>query len=68
MNKLVVKCVGCGVKKDFDHIPHDMPFCEHCGSPMIAERAEVGTTDKKRSLMVEDCWCNYSKGEWDEKD
>lgn len=41
MPSLTVKCVGCGKKKTFEgrDIPKEQPFCEACGSIMIAEQA-----------------------------
>jgi rRNA maturation endonuclease Nob1 len=38
-----VKCVGCGEKKEFknEELPADQPFCDVCGMPMIAEKAEL---------------------------
>ena len=37
--KITVKCVGCGHKKEVGKEQTEMPFCEICGSVMIAEKA-----------------------------
>ncbi len=46
---IVVKCVGCNNKKEYkdEEVPHQQPFCEYCGSPMIAERVELDTRKEK---------------------
>ena len=39
--KIKVKCVDCGNKKEVGKEQTEMPMCDKCGSPMIAESAEV---------------------------
>ena len=41
---VIARCVSCKKEKEvreFDVEPGDMPFCDHCGSVCIAERAEA---------------------------
>ena len=37
--KIKVKCVGCGFIKEVGEEQREMPMCEKCGSPMIAQEA-----------------------------
>ena len=41
---VIVKCISCGNKRDIGagEVPvGEMPFCDKCGSVMIAEKAEL---------------------------
>ena len=43
MVTVIVKCVGCGIKKEIkpDEISKDdVPMCEKCFMPMVAESAK----------------------------
>jgi hypothetical protein len=42
MITITVKCIGCGNKKtyEYENIPREQPFCDKCGSLMIAERSD----------------------------
>ena len=40
MNKVIVKCVGCGKKKEVG-AGEGQPFCDDCGMPMIAVEART---------------------------
>lgn len=39
--KISVKCVCCGFKKVVGEEQKDMPMCDKCFSPMVAEKAEA---------------------------
>jgi rRNA maturation endonuclease Nob1 len=53
--KILVKCIGCENKKEYqnENIPNQQPFCEFCGSPMIAERIEGNIKKKKKGKWRE---------------
>ena len=40
--KVIVKCVSCGTKKEIgvgEVAPDDVPMCDKCFMPMVAEKA-----------------------------
>ena len=42
---VVAKCVGCGKRREIkagEIAANDMPMCEACYMPMVAERAKRG--------------------------
>lgn len=41
MLKIKVKCVCCGYKKEVGKEQREMPMCDKCFSPMIAQKAEI---------------------------
>lgn len=41
MLKIIVKCVGCGVKKEVGQEQREQPMCEKCFMPMLAEKATI---------------------------
>ena len=41
MLKITVKCVQCGYKKEVGEEQRDIPMCDKCFNPMIAEKAEI---------------------------
>ena len=41
MLKIKVKCVGCGYTKEVGEEQREMPMCDKCFSPMIAEEVKV---------------------------
>lgn len=41
---IIVKCVNCGAKKEIEANelrPDDVPICDKCFMPMVAEKAKV---------------------------
>ena len=41
---VVAKCIGCGAKREirpFEIEEGDMPMCERCFMPMVAEKAKA---------------------------
>lgn len=41
---VVAKCIGCGKKRDIragEVAPGDMPMCDECFMPMVAEKAKT---------------------------
>lgn len=47
--KITVKCIGCGFKKEVGKEQKDMPMCDKCFMPMVAEKAELKReTNEKR--------------------
>lgn len=41
MLKIKVKCVQCGDTKEVGQEQKDLPMCDKCTMPMLAESAEV---------------------------
>jgi len=38
---ITIRCIGCGAVKIVDENQKDMPFCDKCGSVMLAQKAEI---------------------------
>lgn len=45
--EITVRCVGCRRTRIVDETQSDVPLCEHCFSPMVAERATATLDDKE---------------------
>jgi hypothetical protein len=48
MLELTVKCVGCGEKKIVGKEQKELPMCDKCFMPMIAEKAEIKSEVNKK--------------------